>query len=79
MTDTTTMTGAQFRRHVGADPEKWAAAFLAEYARADGLRTEAGRQGFVMAWFRDAMEAAAAEAVGHDTAAVTAAQCPTTS
>ena len=70
MTDTITMNGAQFRREVGADPERWAAAFLAAYAQADGLRTEAGRQGFVMAWFRDAMEAAVAEAVGRETATV---------
>jgi hypothetical protein len=76
MTDTTTtMTGAEFQRHVGTDPERWAEAFLAEFARAGGLRTEAGRQGFVSAWFRDAMEAAVNEAVRHETAAI----CPPTS
>jgi hypothetical protein len=68
MTDTTTMTGAQFRRHAGTDPEKWSEAFLAEYARADGLRTDADRLAFVTGWFRDAQDAAVAEAVGRDTA-----------
>ena len=72
MTDTTTMTGAQFRRHTGADPEMWAGAFLAAYAQAgaDGVRTDADRLAFVAQWFRDAMEAAVAEAVARDTAAV---------
>ena len=32
-TDTTTMTGAEFRRHVGTDPHKWAEAFIAAYAK----------------------------------------------
>ena len=62
MTDTTSMTGAQFRREVGADPEKWAAVFLAAYAKAEGVRTDADRLAFVAQWFRDAMEAAAAHA-----------------
>ena len=53
--DTTTLTGAQFRREVGADPERWAAAFLAAYAQAEGVRTDADRLAFVAQWFRDAM------------------------
>jgi len=70
MTDTTTMNGAQFRRHTGTDPERWAAAFLAAYAQAgaDGVRTDADRLAFVAQWFRDAQEAAVAEAVGPATA-----------
>jgi hypothetical protein len=52
------LSGAQFSRQVGIDPEKWAARFLAVYAEADGVRTDADRLAFVTAWFRDAMEAA---------------------
>ena len=55
MTDTTTLTGAQFRRETGADPERWAAAFLIAYAQAEGVRTDADRLAFVAQWFRDAM------------------------
>ena len=66
MTDTTTMSGAQFKRHVGTDPEKWAEAFLAAYAKAEGLHTEADRLAFVMSWFRDAMRTVVgSEAVEH--------------
>jgi hypothetical protein len=36
MTDTTTMTGAEFRRHVGTDPARWAEAFLAAMVEAQG-------------------------------------------
>jgi hypothetical protein len=61
--DTTTLTGAQFREHVGSDPVKWAKAFLAAYTSADGLRTDTDRAVFVAGWFDDAMEAAVAEAV----------------
>jgi len=72
MTDTTTMNGAQFRRHTGTDPEMWAETFLAAYAQAgaDGVRTDADRLAFVTGWFRDAQEAAVAEAIGRETAAV---------
>jgi hypothetical protein len=52
------LSGARFQREVGADPDKWAAAFLAAYAQADGVRTDADRQAFVASWFRDAMDAA---------------------
>ena len=30
--DTTTMSGAEFHRHAGTDPQKWAEAFIAAYA-----------------------------------------------
>ena len=51
------LTGAQFQRAVGADPEKWAEAFVQRAAAisehlSDGLRDE------LVGWFRDAMEAA---------------------
>ena len=52
------LSGAQFQRLVGTDPEKWAAAFLDAYAQAEGVRTDADRQAFVAQWFRDAMDAA---------------------
>ena len=52
-------SGAQFRREVGADPGKWAREFLAAYAQADGVRTDADRLAFVTQWMRDAMDAAA--------------------
>ena len=58
------MSGAQFRREVGADPAKWAREFLAAYAQAEGVRTDADRQAFVTDWFRDAMNAAAHDAMG---------------
>ena len=55
---TAPLSGAKFQREVGADPEKWAAAFLAAYAQAEGVRTDADRLAFVAAWMRDAMDAA---------------------
>lgn len=56
------MSGAQFRRHAGVDPERWARQFLQAYAQADVVRTDADRQAFVTAWFRDAMMEAAGTA-----------------
>ena len=53
------MSGAQFRRHVGVDPERWAEQFLRAYAMADAVRTDADRQAFVAHWFADAMDAEA--------------------
>jgi hypothetical protein len=47
------MSGAQFAREVGTDPERWAAQFLAAYALADGCRTDADRLAFTTQWFRD--------------------------
>lgn len=51
------LSGAQFQRLVGTDPERWAAAFLGAYAQAEGVRTDADRQAFVAQWFRDFAEA----------------------
>ena len=56
------LSGAQFARYVGVDPEKWAEQFLAAYAQADAVRTDADRQAFVAGWFRDAMREAAGKA-----------------
>lgn len=57
MTDTpdyTTMSGAEFQRAVGADPEKWAAAFC-QAMKADGY--DRMSIALVSKWFRDAMRA----------------------
>lgn len=51
------LSGAQFQRLVGIDPDKWAAAFLDAYAKTDGVRTDADRQAFVAQWFRDFADA----------------------
>jgi hypothetical protein len=53
------LSGAQFSRHVGTDPEKWAERFMALHMSRDRRKPE--RLAFVTAWFRDAMEAAVAE------------------
>ena len=55
MTDYTKLSGAEFQRAVGVDPEKWAEAFIqrAEKDERLGLSTDN-----VASWFRDAMEAA---------------------
>jgi len=59
------MTGAQFRRYAGIDPERWAEQFLAAFrAGMPGMNSPAERQAFVANWFRDAMQAAAATAEG---------------
>ena len=62
MTEDQPMSGAQFRRHVGLDPERWAQQFLAAYAMADAVRTDADRLAFVAGWFKDAMQEAAGKA-----------------
>jgi hypothetical protein len=56
------MSGAQFRRHVGVDPERWAEQFLRAYAQADAVRTDADRLAFVTGWFKSAMQEAAGKA-----------------
>jgi hypothetical protein len=59
------MTGAQFRREVGTDPQRWAREFLVAYADAAPIvvRSDAERLTFVTTWFRDAMNAAAHDAM----------------
>jgi len=56
------MSGAQFARYVGTDPERWASQFLLAYAQADAVRTDADRLAFVAHWFADAMQEAAGKA-----------------
>lgn len=56
--DYTTMSGAQFQRAVGTDPDKWGAAFCQTVALR-GFEPE-----LVGSWFRDAMDAAV-RAQGH--------------
>jgi hypothetical protein len=59
MTDKPALSGAEFQREVGADPEKWATRFLEAYdAAAATVRSNDDRLAFVTAWFRDAQEAA---------------------
>jgi hypothetical protein len=56
------LSGAQFARQVGTDPEKWAQRFLDAWGPGpEG--TPQGELAFVTAWFRDAMEAAVKAAV----------------
>jgi hypothetical protein len=65
------MNGAEFRRAVGTDPEKWAEAFIQSALWLQSFRGivqaaggPAGNQQAVVAgWFRDAMEAAVKHAV----------------
>ena len=67
--DTTTMSGAEFQRHVGTDPEKWAEAFVAAWDR-DGcyeMRRDA-RAAYAAHWLRDYAEVRVAEEVGRVTA-----------
>ena len=59
------LSGAQFARQVGADPEKWAGKFLDAWADAPiEVGTRRGELEFVTTWFRDAMEAAVKAAHG---------------
>lgn len=62
MTDYSTMTGAEFQRAVGADPEKWAEAFM-QMLRHEEYADRMVRDDVVQRWFRDAMAAAADEAL----------------
>lgn len=59
------LSGAQFARHVGADPAKWAAEFM-KAATSHVALSNTERLAFVTAWFRDAMEAAVKAAVGQE-------------
>jgi hypothetical protein len=59
--DYTTMNGGEFRRTVGTDPEKWAAAF-AQRANAMHEMISNGLTHELASWFRDAMHAARREA-----------------
>lgn len=61
--DYTTMSGAEFKRAVGADQHKWAEAFEQQSQRSitgdeAWLRTHEQRVEYLASWFRDAMSAA---------------------
>ncbi len=58
--DYTTMSGAEFQRAVGADPDKWAEAFLQRRHMLDVKSLDL--QVWVRGWFRDAMDAACRDA-----------------
>ena len=81
MTDTTTLSGAEFQRHAGTDAQKWAVAFIQAFAQAEwdgeflpadeqngGLHTCPDCIAFVAHWLRDYAEARVAEEVGRVTA-----------
>jgi hypothetical protein len=75
VTDTTTLSGAEFQRHAGTDAQKWAEAFL-DAAEVDlSCKSNAERAVFTAKWFRDYAEARVAEEVGRVTAAITQ-PCP---
>jgi hypothetical protein len=57
MTDYTTLSGAEFRRAVGTDPDKWAEAMLQAMQRDDAPTADAERIAFVAAWLHDYGEA----------------------
>jgi len=56
MTDYTTLSGAEFRRAVGTDPDKWAEAMLQAMQRDDAPTADAARTAFVAAWLHDYAE-----------------------
>jgi hypothetical protein len=67
----TTMSGAEFKRTVGADPEKWAYACLTHGRASVSGTTPPPREAppaeqveFLARWFRDAMDAAVKAAKG---------------
>ena len=66
MTDTTTMSGAEFQRHAGTDAQKWAEAFMQAQAH-DGLARD-DAIALLARWFRDYADACVAEEVGRVTA-----------
>jgi len=67
--DTTTMSGAEFQRHAGTDPVKWAEAFVQAYNRAGMHEAVAAESAaFTARWFRDYAEVRVAEEVGRVTA-----------
>ena len=56
-TDYEALSGAEFQRVVGDDPDKWAEAFLEAACSFTG-KSKDERLAFVAGWFADAMEAA---------------------
>ena len=58
MVDYTKLSGAEFQRAVGADPDKWAEAFRQRELPGTDIDTAE-----IASWFRDAMAAAVKDAV----------------
>ena len=73
--DTRTMTGAEFKRHVGTDPQKWAEAFVRWTAGEMPEHEILERATYVTPWFRDYAEVKVAEALRGETDSA----CPPTS
>ena len=65
--DTTTMTGAEFMRHVGTDPQKWAEAFWREFDLRGDRADHAGTVVLLASWFADYAEVKIAEALRGET------------
>jgi hypothetical protein len=68
--DYTTMSGAEFQRAVGVDPEKWAEAFEQRSQRSIAgdeawLRTHEQRVAYLARWFAYAMQAARNDSIRH--------------
>jgi hypothetical protein len=65
MPDYTKLSGAEFQRAVGVDPEKWAEAFVQSWAFGvhPGVKDRAEKVAQTADWFRDAMAAAVRDAV----------------
>lgn len=62
--DYTTMSGAEFQRAVGVDPEKWAEAYV-QKSRDQPAVSHAEHVERLRCWFADAMEAARKAHVSH--------------
>ena len=65
--DTTTMTGAEFQRHVGTDPQKWAEAFIAACQRDWPSLPRDEHVDYAAKWFRDYAEVCVNAAVRDET------------
>jgi hypothetical protein len=58
MPDYEAMSGADFMRAVGDDPEKWAEAFMQRHAPFKAVPTREEQVAYLAKWFGDAMDAA---------------------
>ena len=65
--DTTTMTGAEFQRHVGTDPQKWAEAFWREFDLRGDRAYLAATVLLLANWFSHFAEVKIAEALRGET------------
>ena len=57
MTDYRTMSGADFQREVGTDPDKWAEAFMQRHEAYSSVPTREAQTAHMAQWFADAIEA----------------------